>query len=67
MDYWSFLNYIEHSLSGTVADWYDSLNKEGKNVLRMMRTPTMLKNLCKEIQTGFIRTKLNFEEKVREW
>ena len=34
----NFLNYIEHSFSGTVADWYDSLNEDGKNVFRMMET-----------------------------
>ena len=27
----SFLNYIEHSFSGTVADQYDSLSEDGKN------------------------------------
>jgi len=26
----NFLNYIEHSFSGTVADWYDLLNEKGK-------------------------------------
>jgi len=30
----NFLNYIEHSLSGTVVDWYDSLSEDGKNTLR---------------------------------
>ena len=35
----NFLNYIKHSFSGTVADWYDLLNKDGKNELRMMKTP----------------------------
>ena len=64
----NFLNYIEHSFSGTVTDWYDSLNKDDKNTLRMMETPaTMFKNLCKEIKTEFIRAKFDSEEKAREW
>jgi len=63
----NFLNYIEHSFSGTVTDWYDLLTEDGKSTLRMMETPaTMFKNLCKEIETGFIRAKLNSEKKVRE-
>jgi len=35
----NFLNYIEHSFSGIVADWYDMLNEEGKNELRIMESP----------------------------
>ena len=51
----NFLNYIEHSFSGIVADWYDSLNEEGKNELRIMETPeAMFKKLCKEIEIEFI-------------
>jgi len=47
----NFLNYIDHSFSKTVADWYDSLNEEGKNKLRIMETPeAMFKKLCKEIE-----------------
>ena len=34
----NFLNYIEHSFSGTVVDWYDSLSEDGKNTLRMIET-----------------------------
>ena len=42
----NFINYIEHSFSGTVVDWYDSLTEDGKNTLRMMETPAaMFKNL----------------------
>ena len=63
----NFLNYIEHSFSGTVADWYDSLSEDGKNTLRMIETPAaMFRNLCKEIETEFIRAKLDSKEKVRE-
>jgi len=41
-----FLNYIEHSFFGTIADWYDSLNKNGKNTLRVMETTAaMFQNL----------------------
>jgi len=29
----NFLNYIVHSFSGTVANCYDSLNEDGKNML----------------------------------
>ena len=51
----NFLNYIEHSFSGTVADWYDSLTEDGKNTLRAMEIPTtMFRSLCKEIETEFI-------------
>ena len=28
----NFLNYIEHSFSDTVVDWYDSLNEYGKYI-----------------------------------
>jgi len=64
----NLLNYIKHSFSGTVADWYDSLTEEGKNTLRMMETPAaMFKKLCKEIETEFIGGKLDSKEKAREW
>jgi len=64
----NFLNYIEHSFSGTVADWCDSLNEEGKNELRIMDSPkAMFKKLCKEIEIEFIVSKLYSEEKTREW
>ena len=63
----NFLNYIEHSFSATLANWYDSLTEEGKNTLRMMETPAaMFKSLCKEIETKFIGAKLDSEEKARE-
>ena len=63
----NFLNYIEHSFSSTVADWYNSLNEDGKNTLRIMETPAaMFKNLCKEIETKFIGAKLDSKEKARE-
>jgi len=49
------LNYIEHSFSGSIIDCYDSLNEEGKNVLRMIEIPAaMSKNLCMKIETEFI-------------
>jgi len=58
----NFLNYIEHSFSYTIADWYDSLNKEGKNVIKIMKIPaTMFKKLCKKIENKFIRAKLDFK------
>ena len=63
----NFLNYIEYSFSGTVTNWYDSLNEDGKNILTMMETPAaMFKNLCKEIETEFIGAKPDSEEKVKE-
>jgi len=63
----NFLNYIEHSFLGTVANWYNSLNEEGKNELRIMETPeAMFKRLCKEIEIEFISSKLDSEEKIRE-
>ena len=64
----NFLNYIKHSFLGTVVDWYDSLNREEKNELGMMETPeAMFKNLCKEIEIEFFGSKLDSEEKTREW
>jgi len=61
----NFLNYIEHSFSGTVADWYDSLNEEGKNELRIMEiAEAMFKKLCKGIEIEFIGSKLDSEEKT---
>jgi len=49
MDCGKFLNYIEHSFSGTVTDWYNSLSEDGKNTLRTMETPaTIFRSLCKE-------------------
>ena len=63
----NFLNYIEYSFCKTVANWYDSLNEEGKDVLRIMDTPeTMFKKLCKKIKIEFIGSKLDSEEKTRE-
>ena len=63
----NFLNYIEHNFSDTIADWYDLLNKDVKNTLRMMEAPAaMFKNLCKEIEVEFIGAKLDSEEKTRE-
>ena len=60
----NFLNYIEHNFSGTVTDWYDSLNEDDKNTSRMIETPTaMFKNLCKEIEPEFIEAKLDSEKK----
>ena len=64
----NFLNYIEHSFSGTVADWYDSLSEDSKNTPRTMETPAALfRSLCKEIETEFIGAKIDSEEKAREW
>ena len=60
----NFLNYIEHSFSGTAADWYDLLNELGKNELRIMETlEAMFKKLCKETEIEFIGSKLHSEEK----
>jgi len=64
----NFLKYIEHSFSGTIADWYDTLNEEGKNELRIMESPeAMFRKLCKKIEIEFIGSKLDSEEKSREW
>ena len=64
----NFLNYIEHSFFGTVADWDDSLSEDGKNILRMMKIPAaMFRSLCKEIEIEFIRAKIDSEEKAQEW
>ena len=61
----NFLNYIEHSFSVTLADWYDSLSENCLNTLRMMKTAaTMFRSLCKEIETEFIEAKIDSEEKA---
>jgi len=63
----NFLDYIEHSFSGTVANWYDSLSEDGKNTLRVMKkSVAMFRNLCKEIETEFTGAKLDSEQKARE-
>ena len=60
----NFLNYIEHSFFGTVADWYDSLSEDGKNTLRIMETPAaMFRSLCKEIETELSEPKLILKKK----
>ena len=64
----NFLNYIKHSFSDTIANWYVSLDEEDKHVLRMMETPALIfKNLYKKIETEFIEDKLDSEEEAREW
>jgi len=63
----NFLNYIYHIFSGTIVDWYGSLDKDNKNVLRMIESPPpMFKKLCKEIKTKFIRTKFDSKGSTRE-
>ena len=63
----NFLNYVNHSFSGIIAYQHDPLNKNGKNVLRMMETPAAIfKNLCKQIETEFIKAELASKEKTRE-
>ena len=54
----NFLNCIDHDFSGTVANWYDSLDEKGKHILRMMETPSKIK----ENKTDVIEAKLNFEK-----
>ena len=64
----NFLNYIERSFSGAAVNWCDSLSEDGKNTLRTMEIPAaMFRSLCKEIETEFIGTKVDSEEKAREW
>ena len=42
---------MKHSYSTTVADWYNSLDEEGKNVLRTIRTPiAMFKNYVRKLK-----------------
>ena len=36
----NFINYIEHSFSDTVADWYDSFNEYGKKYIRNDGNPS---------------------------
>ena len=61
----SFLNYIEHSFSDTVADLYDSLSEDEKNTLRVMETTTaMFRNLCKELKLN--SSKLNLIPKKKQ-
>lgn len=63
----NFLNYLEHSFSGTLADWYDNLDEEAKDVLKTMESATeMFKNLCKIPEGEFIGVEANPLEKERE-
>jgi len=63
----NFLNYIQHNFSGTITDWYSSLDEEGKNELRIMETlATVFKTLYEKIKIEFIDGKINSEEKARE-
>jgi len=51
-----------------VRDWYDSINEEGKNLLRIMKTSTTIfKTLFKEIKIEFIGAKPDFKESAVEW
>ena len=64
----NLLNYIEHSFSDTVADWYDSLSEDGKNTLRTIETlAAMFRSLYKEIDTEFVGAKIDYKEKAWEW
>ena len=67
MGYRKFLKLYRAQFFCHYTDWYDSLNRDGKNSLRMLETPAvMLKNLCKKIEIEFIGAKCDSEEKVRE-
>ena len=56
MDGRNFLNYIEHSFSAAIANWFHSLDEEGKNIVRIIETPTtMFKNYIR-------KSKLNLSE-----
>ena len=54
----NFLNYVKHSLSGTIVDLYDSLYEQGKIALRIMQTPVAM------FKTEFIRAKLENKKKL---
>ena len=49
------------------SNWYDMLDKKGKNTLRMETLGDMFNKLCKEIKTEFINARFNSKEKHREW
>ena len=38
----NFLNYIEHSLYGIVADWYEGIDEETKETLRAVEPPDVM-------------------------
>ncbi|XP_056694878.1 uncharacterized protein [Spinacia oleracea] len=60
----NFLNYIEHSLYGCVADLYDGLDEDVKGLLRESEPPTtMFKQLCQYIESEFIGSKEDPDEK----
>ena len=61
----NFLNYIEHSFSDTVTDWYDSLNKECKNALRMMKIlVVMFKNCVRKLKLSLSELNLILKKKL---
>ena len=45
------------------ADWYDSLNEDGKNALRMMETTVAILKNYEKIKTQFIRATLILKKK----
>ena len=60
----NFLNNIEHSFSATIVNWYDTLNEEEKNTLRIVEVPeAMFIKLCKDIKIEFIGAKLDSQRK----
>ncbi|KAL2902531.1 ORF 1: putative Polyprotein CP [Bienertia sinuspersici] len=64
----NFLNYIEHSLYGCVADWYEAINEETKTTLRQIELPTaMFRQLCQFIELEFVGYKANPNEKILEY
>ena len=61
----NFLNYIEYSFSDIIADWYDSLDEEGKNVLRMVETlAAMLKNYARKSKLHLLELILILKKKL---
>ena len=62
-----FLNYIEHSLYGSVADWYEAISEESKNHLRESESPVeMFTALCDVIEGEFIGVRDNQDKRLME-
>ena len=51
----NILTYIEHSFSDMIANYYDSLNDDSKNGLKMMETSAAIMKI-------YVRSKLNLSE-----
>ena len=64
----NFLNYIEHSMYGIVADWYEGIDEETKETLRAIEPPdVMFRQFCKVLEYEFVGDRDDKDKKLIEW